>query len=84
MSTFNDRDSLMIESGLDPDSYISSMDDNSDFSEKDVVIDFFMRRSCTSCKFFIDNCCDHLDVPDAYVPSYIQHSGCGLYLPNQK
>ena len=80
MSTFNDRDSLMIESGIDPDSYVSSSDDNSDFSEKDFILDLFMRRSCTSCKFLIDDCCHHLDVPDFYVPAYIQYSGCGLYI----
>ncbi|MFA5214442.1 hypothetical protein [Sulfuricurvum sp.] len=43
MSTFNDIDSLMIESGIDPDSYVSDMDDNSDFSEIDIRIDVLMR-----------------------------------------
>lgn len=38
MSTFNDRDSLMIESGIDPDRYVSPMDDYSDLSEDDIYI----------------------------------------------
>lgn len=45
MSTFNDRDSLMIESGIDPDSYVSDMDDNSDFSWIDFRLDELMRLS---------------------------------------
>jgi hypothetical protein len=47
---------------------------------KAVNPNFNLVHSCRNCKFFIDDCCDHLDVPDAYVPSYIQYSGCGLHL----
>ncbi|MFH0708733.1 MAG: hypothetical protein V2A75_00865 [Pseudomonadota bacterium] len=43
MSTFNDRDSLMIESGIDSDSYVSSMHDNTDFSFIDFRIDELYR-----------------------------------------
>jgi len=38
MSTFNDRDSLMIESGIDSDSYVSSMNDNTDFYPKNYFM----------------------------------------------
>lgn len=38
MSTFNDRDSLMIESGIDPDTYVSPMDDYSDLEDEFIYL----------------------------------------------
>ncbi|MFY9141604.1 hypothetical protein [Sulfuricurvum sp.] len=39
-------------------------------------------KTCHTCIVFVDSGCNHEDVPDFDVCTYIHFSGCGLYEPN--
>ena len=65
-----EKDFLMMESGIDPDSYVSDMDNNS-----------FFVPPCCDCKWFtpFDGFCKSPSTTTKHVPEYILFAGCGWF-----